>query len=174
MRVKLQIALFLQTVHEIAGTSTSSAELPDDEECDARNDDSSTAAGTTKLKSLFINQFLFNYALTRSSFNRYGLVCFSKISFTSGLQLPQPIPAPLIWHNALNSLHPSFILLMIFPSPTLFQLQTSLPITGSAFTPERNNCNRFSLSSILFCIRSRYSRNSVLSPIKIAPIRRSL
>ena len=30
-------------------------------------------------------------------------ICFSKIVCTSGLQLPQPKPAPAAWHNPFNS-----------------------------------------------------------------------
>src|SRR5215831_10631474 len=98
----------------------------------------------------------------------------SSIAFNSDLQLPHPWPAPVSWQSCRRSLQPSLILSKIFPSPTVPQLQTSLPFTGSGFFPERSSCRRLSLSSVLFWMRSLNSRNSDLSPIRMAPTNLSL
>src|SRR4051794_38860891 len=95
------------------------------------------------------------------------LVTFAKVSSrilcTSGLHEPQPVPAPVNEHNCLRSVQPSLILFFRLSLPTLLQLQTSLPNTGSAFFPLRSNCRRFSFSSILLAISSLNSWNSLLS-----------
>src|SRR4051812_903797 len=108
------------------------------EVCDATNADSSNAAG-----------YKIPYALTTFISSPFNLISssnfiLSNIACTSGRQLPQPCPAPDAAHKAFNSVQPSAILLMIFPSPTPPQEQTSLPITGSAFLLDRNSSKRFS------------------------------
>ena len=52
------------------------------------------------------------------------------------------MPAPVKAHNCLKSWQPSEILFRILSLPTLLQLQTNLPKTGSGFFPLRNNCKR--------------------------------
>src|SRR5690606_39804614 len=52
------------------------------------------------------------------------------------------------------SVYPDRTRLVRFPSPTWLQLHTIFPITGSFVGPFRNICKRFSLSSVLFIIRS--------------------
>src|SRR5688572_18425207 len=100
---------------------------------------------------------------TASSFGVEGS-CFSSMVLISGLQLPQPIPAPDAWHKLSSVLAPSLIFSQMLPSPTPPQLHTSLPITAAAFLPERKSSSRFSDNSILLDIRSLNSRNSDLSP----------
>ena len=93
----------------------------------------------------------------------------TSIAFTSGLQLPQPVPAPVAKHNFSKLT----VLLSIsshkLPSPTLLQEQTKRPITGFTALPLRNNCLRFSDNSVFCLMRSLNSGNSILSPNKMAP-----
>tara|TARA_B110000967_G_scaffold189169_1_gene212645 strand:+ start:1070 stop:2380 length:1311 start_codon:yes stop_codon:yes gene_type:complete len=91
-----------------------------------------------------------------------------KMSFTSGLQLPQPIPAPVRLHNSLKSLQPFIISSSKFPFPIWLQEQTNLPFTGVADLLERKITSRLSASSILSSIKVLNSANSFLSPIKTA------
>lgn len=90
------------------------------------------------------------------------------MSFTSGLQLPQPIPAPVRLHNSLKSLQPFIISSSKFPFPIWLQEQTNLPFTGVADLLERKITSRLSASSILSSIKVLNSANSFLSPIKTA------
>src|SRR5690554_7551055 len=95
--------------------------------------------------------------------------CPSRMAFTSGLQLPHPIPAPVSWQSCLNSLHPDCTACLIFPSPTFPQEQTIFPTAASLeLLPLRSSCLFFD-SSVFSSIRLLNSANSDLSPIKIAP-----
>src|SRR5258708_10333073 len=73
----------------------------------------------------------------------------SRIRLTSGLQEPQPVPAPVAAHNWVRSRHPAVIFFFIFPLPTLLQLHTNLPEMDSPFPPLRNNLRRFYFRPIL-------------------------
>jgi hypothetical protein len=92
-----------------------------------------------------------------------------KILFTSGLQLPQPKPAPDDWQSSFRLVHPPSMSLTRLPSPTWLQEHIIFPTTGSEFLPDRSSFIRFSESSILLSISVLNSANSDLSPIKIAP-----
>src|SRR5688572_18931973 len=103
----------------------------------------------------------------------YLLITLTRLSFSnfciSGLQLPQPRPAPELWQRSLSELHPPSIIFFRLPVPTWLHEHTRLPITGSDFFPDLNSCIRRSDNSILFSINPLNSANSDLSPIIIAP-----
>ena len=62
------------------------------------------------------------------------------MSLISGLQLPQPSPAPVCEHNSLKSLQPPLITSAKFPSPTWLQEQISFPKMGfDSFLPLNNS-----------------------------------
>src|SRR3546814_17612970 len=94
-------------------------------------------------------------------------------SFTSGMQLPHPSPAPDRRQSSSKSLQPAKMSSSRFPFPTVLQEQTSLPLAGSAAFPGRSNAFLFSPSSSLFSISDLNSANSDLSPMRTAPTRRS-
>jgi hypothetical protein len=83
---------------------------------------------------------LFAVALHHTAFT----ICISSSNrFTSGLQLPQPMPAPVAVQRLARLSQPAAILLRILPAPTLLQLHTSLPKTGSAVLPLRSSLQAF-------------------------------
>src|SRR6218665_2226396 len=105
-----------------------------------------------------------NYAAITASLN-----ALSRMALTSTLHEPQPVPAPVVWYKLLTSLQPPAMAFSRLPSPTLLHEQINLPITGSAFLPDLSSCSLFSDNSMPLNIRSLNSRNSDLSPIRMAP-----